>query len=760
MFVRRLILLGVVMSCGATALLARSIYMGTTSHERALAEARDRLYRVAWSPSVRGNILDRKGRVVARDRASYSIAVEYAVLRGDWARRQARRAAQDAHRDAWPLLSPEERGVLTGRLQPTFDAHVERMWTQLAQIGGVGETELEEAVASRLNRIERLRETIGARRLRDAMIDAVARGRQQTPEMLEEIARRSEVELAEERRHHPVIEDVPDETAFEIAAMVGERSYLLLPTGETVEVPRFPGLEVQRSADRMYPFDQQTVEIDRSAFPLPIRSEEPVRVDVQGVALRVLGWVRAGVQAEDVNRRETALAGLPSLAATATTTALGNRPIDRGRYRPGDVVGRGGVEFARETQLRGLRGVSVERRDTSDRATTTPTPGQDVQLTLDILLQARIRALLEPSVGLAVVQPWHNNQSVEVGTPLNGAAVIIDIPTGDVLAMVSTPSTSRSILETDPQALLDDPQNPLLHRAIGAAYAPGSVAKALILCGATTFGHYTLGERISCPGHLLPGRNDIYRCWIYRDRFGFSTHDAVLGQPPDDIEALGVSCNIFYYTLGRRMGVKTIDRTYRAFGLGERFDFGIGFEHDGRVGAPGMDLGVSDAILMGIGQGPVDWTPLHAADAFATLARMGVRLKPRLYLDEHAPETRSSGMNREAIAHALAGLDRVTNDPQHGTAHAIRFASGRDPIFNVPGIRIIGKTGTATVEMQSADGSPVKRDHAWMVGLAGPEGRPPLYAIAVLLEQGGSGGRASGGLLNQVVHALRAEGYL
>ncbi len=763
MFVRRLLMIAAAVGLCGGVLMAQAARLGVLKHEQALSDARDRLYRVTWSPSVRGRILDRKGRVLARDRASYSVGVEYRVLTGDWAKRQARTRARDKHRDAWGLLSPEDRATLIADEQPMFEAHVDHLWARLAVLTGTPEETIRERTGRTLDRVDRLRGSIQSRRRRHAMIDAVARGRQQTPEMLAEIEQRAEIELLEERQSHVLVEEVPDEVAFELIRLSARRTKLIAADGESVEVDLMPGLDIQRSADRMYPFDQLVIEVDRSAYPKPIRTDEPISISLQGVAAHTLGWVRSGAHKDDLERRANALEQNESLRTRSMTGVLGSRDgngIDRGRYRPSDVIGRGGVEYARENTLRGLRGVAIERLDTGERTSEMPELGRDVTLSLDIMLQARVRALMEPEAGLAVVQPWHNNDDMELGTPLRGAAVVLDVDTGEVLAMVSTPSIDREALDEDPLAVLDDPDRPLFNRAIGAAYAPGSIAKALILCGAVTYGNYTLGETISCEGYLLPGRNDIYRCWIYRERFGYATHDAVLGHEPDDVDALCVSCNIFFYTMGRRMGVETIEKTYRAFGLGERFGFGIGFEHDGRIGAPGMQLGTSDAILMGIGQGPVDWTPMHAASAYGTLARLGVRVSPRLYLDDSPPAPTDSGINRRAIAHALAGLERVTNDPTYGTAYAIRFPTGRDPIFNTPGTKVLGKTGTATVEMRLPTGEQVTRDNAWMVALAGPEGRPAKYAVCVLLELGGSGGRASGALVNQIIRALRSEGYL
>lgn len=763
MFARRVTLIAVVMGVVGAVLSGQTSRMTVLEHERALEEARDRLYRMEWAPTVRGRILDRHGRVLARDRASYALAVDYKVLSGEWARQQARTAARAMHRDAWGILSPSEREQLINASLPTFEAHVDRMWSRLAGVTGVGVDTLRERAGQTIDRVDRLRGSIETRRRREAMIDAVGRGRQQTPELINEVEQRAQLSLQEERMPHILVQDVPDDVAFELLRLMTARVTLIRRDGEPVEVQALPGLEVQRAADRIYPFDTMQVSIDRSTFPAPLRQEGEQTLELKGVAAHALGWVRSGAHREDIERRNAYLSEPPddqTRGDEAIINTLGDRKVDRGRYRAGDTVGRGGSEYAHEQTLRGLRGLSIERLDTLERRVVGPAQGKDVTLTLDIMLQGRVSAVMDPRLGLATVQPWHNNTGVPDGTPLFGAAVVMEVDSGDVLAMVSTPGLDRDALNKDPQAVLDDPMKPLFNRATGSAYAPGSIAKALVLCGAVTHGHHRLGQGISCQGHLIPDRNDIYRCWIYRDRFGFATHDQVMGHEPDEIEALTVSCNIFFYTLGRRMGPAKLEETYRAFGLGERFDFGVGFENAGAVGAEGMMLGMSDAILMGIGQGPVNWTPLHAASAFATLARLGVHISPRIVIDGSAPKVRETGMDRRAITHALEGLRGVINDPTHGTAYAVRFPSGRDVIFNTPDVEVIGKTGTATVQIRELDGSTGMRDHAWMVVLVGPEGQRPAYSICVLLEQGGSGGRAAGAVVNQIVHALRAEGYL
>ena len=392
--------------------------------------------------------------------------------------------------------------------------------------------------------------------------------------------------------------------------------------------------------------------------------------------------------------------------------------------------------------------------------------------------------------GLTRVQPYHSAApgSLPIGTPLNSAAVVIDVDSGDVLALVTSPSFSRDDLKDNPKALFEDQLNtPLVNRAIAKPYPPGSVLKALILCGAVTHGHYTLGQRIHCRGYLLPDNDKVLRCWIYREVFGYSNHSIRFGHDLDAVDALTASCNIFFYTMGRRMGAPTIAETLRTFGVGARFNLGVGAEFPGSIGTiqtvtdtdgnptniytnDGAGLTEFDATIMGIGQGPIAWTPLHAANAYTTLARMGVAITPRVIDDGSVPKSRETSLDRRAIAAALEGLDGVVNNADNGTAHHLTFDTGREPIFNTPGVHVWGKSSTAQAPplyldnpARDAEGNaiPIRSgDHAWFTALVGREGERPRYAISVIVEYGGSGGRVGGPIVNQIIRALVDEGYL
>ena len=433
-----------------------------------------------------------------------------------------------------------------------------------------------------------------------------------------------------------------------------------------------------------------------------------------------------------------------------------------------------------EHRLRGLRGLRTEHLQTRGVSEIPPDPGQDVTLTIDMALQARIRAVLDPSVGLTRVQPWHENEYMAVGTELDAAAVVLEVATGEILAMVSTPVAPRDGdwrrlgLNSDEEVeRFREERSPYVNRAISKPYQPGSVAKALVLCGASKLGMYAEGERIEATGSLYPDRPTMLRSWIFRKYPGM-THFDQLKRHPDGTDALMVSSNVFFFKLGERLGPKGIEEVYSMFGVGVPIELGIGSSWAGSTGVfdgKGGTLPISpeDAIQMGIGQGPITWTPLHAADSYATLARGGFMMKPRVIRGGGMPEVTNIGVPGWAIRDTLDGLYEVVNNPEYGTGEHVTYDMLRDPVFNIAGVDVWGKTGTATSSplVMDLDGDgPMeaqvvrKGDHSWYVSLVGREGSAPEYAVAVVVDYGGSGARVSGAINNQVIQALVDEGYL
>jgi len=782
MFHRRLVLLMLVVCAGFLGLLVRMSWMTIVDGAASREVAESRLIKRTWLPTTRGRVLDRTGRVLAYDQASYDVAIGYSVLSGDWASRRARRYAGRAHKDQWDLYSTQERDAIVENYRRIYQKHVDASMRTIAAYTGVGLDELLGRRDAIVDKTERQHRSIIGARVRNKVDERERLGFSVTDEDLAKYVKNSSSKIKEQTVTHAVVEGVSDEVGFELMRMVTRE----VPAMSYVEggekaleemIPLFPGMEITDNTRRVYPFESESVILDRSSFPLPLRSDSTVRVHVEDLGSLVLGRVRDRVFREDADRRRVALAEDESLRAASMT----EDGVDRGRYSDHDRVGHTGIEAAMEHSLRGLRGVRTEHLQTRGVSEVAPSSGKDVRLTLDMALQARVRAVLDPMVGMTRVQPWHDNTDMPLGTELDAAVVVLEVATGEILAMVSTPVAPRDGdwarlgLKTDEAVeRFKNERFPYVNRAIAKPYQPGSVAKALVLTGASKLGMYEQGERIEATGHLYPDRPNMLRSWIFKkyQHLGL-THFDQLKRHPDGTDALMVSSNVFFFSLGQRLEASGIEEVYSMFGIGRPIDLGIGMSWKGSTGVfdgEGGTLPISpeDAIQMGIGQGPVTWTPLHAVDAYSTIARGGFEIAPRLIQRGGMPEVSNIGLPSWAVRMTLDGLYEVVNNTEFGTGNHVTYDTIQDPVFNAEGIDVWGKTGTATSSplVVDPDGEgPLEArvvregDHSWYVSLVGVGGTPE-YAIAVVVDYGGSGARVSGAINNQVVHALVSEGYL
>ncbi len=738
MFHRRLLLLGSVALLAILMLTVRLFRLSVVDGAHHRAEAESRLRHQTFLPTYRGTILDRHGRVVALDRPSYDVAVRYEVITGRWAVALAREQAKAEHEAEWSLMTRDERGAAADALLGCYRTRVQDLWRKLCEAGGFDQGELDR----RLDAIKR--------EVQSLMVDVWERH-------TDWIEPRP---IREQAQAHVVLPRVTDEVAFEFRRL-------------SRRLPKM--IEVQESHRREYPWLVADVILDRSSLPWPIRLTQPQTVRVQGVADHVLGSLRDQVWAEDMKRRPF------------VDPETGE--IDLRGYRPGDHVGSRGLEAVFEDHLRGRRGRIIERQETGDRERTEPEPGADLVITLDIVLQARVQAILSAPFGLTRVQPWHFSSAPDahrlpMGTPLNSAAIVLDIETGEILAMVSMPTLAmgRNMSRAERRAA-----TPWVNRPVEAIYPPGSIIKPLVLVAAISEGVHRLDEPIECTGHYFPNLKEAARCWLYRQQWGYQTHGPLLAE-----EALAQSCNIFFYTLADRVGIERLVNWYGRFGLGTPLDVGLGGplgEDDdpstwrGRLPDTDRIMAIADefgslkfaTISMGIGQGPVTWTPAQAVNAYATLARVGIVRDATLLVDDpraDRPQRRGDlDIEPRIVSAALEGLRQSAMED--GTGHQIRYPDGStEPIFNAPGVTVWAKTGTAEAPPLSVDTNrdglvddldvPLAGlDHAWFVGLVGPrDTHRPTHALAVVVEYGGSGGRAAGPIANQIIRAMQAEGYL
>lgn len=761
MFHRRVLVLSLGFLAVLGVLGSQLVRLGVVEGADRLEEARRRLDRMDLLPTVRGSILDRRGRVLVEDRASHDLAAEFEFISGAWALDRAaaaarRRAIDRGGRAAWSALGSDGRREATLRELPEWTSRADRIWNEVAVATGLDREEIE-------RRLDRIRADVGRLALAvEDRRDAVAARRRAEGDLGAPPPRGP---IREETVPHVVVEGLSDAAAIDL-----ER--LGLEVEDTISV--------RHRIRREQPWSEAAVVVDRTGFPSPIRSETPVEIVVSDPLGSIVGRVGDEVWAEDVARR-------PLRREDGT--------IDLGGYRTTeDRIGRSGVEAAMEDRLRGRRGLVRRNLQRGERERVEPRRGDDVTLSIDAALQARIAALFSPEVGLAVPQQWHAGWSGGEPRPSTlpegwgafaGAAVVLDIATGEVLAAVSSPALGGG--EALP-AMRRAASGDATMRAFEGVYPPGSILKPIVYASAVAAGVHPSDGAIECTGHFFPNLRNVARCWIYRDRYGLATHTAQIGGPLSIEEALARSCNVYFYEAARRLGPKPLLDWLRRFGIDGRFGVGFGWRFDerGSASAIGEHQGMLpsdeaiDAIvasgdrvtpvILGIGQGPIAWTPLQAANAYAILARGGEILDPTILRQGRgAGGTERIPLDPESIERALEGLRRAVGE-SYGTGHHLSLENGRrEAIFEIEGVRVWGKTGTAQAPParldRDGDGSIDDTlgglEHAWFVGLVGDAvDSRPRYAIAVVLEHAGSGGRAAGPVAAATIEALIAEGYL
>ena len=399
-------------------------------------------------------------------------------------------------------------------------------------------------------------------------------------------------------------------------------------------------------------------------------------------------------------------------------------------HRPGDLAGQSGIEQSMEWSLQGRRGLATREVDSGGRMLKTinvvnPEPGHNLRLTIDSRLQALGQSLLADRAG---------------------AIVVMDPGNFEILALASSPTFSLEdfvggISSARWQSLRDDPFHPMENRAVSGQYPPGSTFKIVVALAALAEGIITPDTVFHCNGSLKLG-NHTFGC---HSRFGHG--------PVDLKKSLKVSCDVYYYEVGRRMGVDRLAKRAREFfGLGRRMGVELLTEQPGLIPdtawklrrfnqkwAPGETLPVS------IGQGYVLCSPLQVAQFTAVLANGGHLYRPHLVKDvidvdgnlvkSYDPELVSKiDVSPAHIAAVKAGLEAVVGEPG---------GSGRRAA--IPGVRVAGKTGTSQVvankKVESYDRNRIpyeNRDHAWFTGYAPADN--PEVVVAVLLEHTGGGG--------------------
>ncbi|MFH1262803.1 MAG: penicillin-binding protein 2 [Pseudomonadota bacterium] len=410
-------------------------------------------------------------------------------------------------------------------------------------------------------------------------------------------------------------------------------------------------------------------------------------------------------------------------------------------YRFGDVWGISGIEREYEGVLRGENGgipiivdawgrkVGTEFSDAllPEFQPREPSPGTDLVLAIDGNTQEAAEAAF---------------------THEAGAVVAIDPRNGDVIALVSRPEYApdqfaRGVSHRYWSVLTNDPKNPLYDRTLRGQYPPGSTFKMVTGTAALQEKVVSLDEKVFCPGHYRLGR-ETKKCWKQGGHGWVDFHKAVVQ-----------SCDVYFYEMGRRLGVDRIAKYARSYGFGEATGIGINREERGLVPTEAWKQKVyhqpwvgGETLSVAIGQGAMSVTPIQLAVAYAALSNAGKVMQPRIALEARELDGKTVEKYPPRVRHQfsldptnwraiLDGLGGVVNEPG-GTA----YFSGRSALF-----KIGGKTGTAQTVGKGA--SVNLGDHAWFVAFAPVD--EPRIAVAVIVEHGGHGGTVSAPIARKVI---------
>ena len=414
-------------------------------------------------------------------------------------------------------------------------------------------------------------------------------------------------------------------------------------------------------------------------------------------------------------------------------------------YKQGDFVGKNGLENIYESVLKGEKGYKEVEVDVSGRELKAlrkfpPQSGANLLLTLDVRVQQELEKAMKGTV----------DQN------MNGSVVVMKVQTGEVIAMASNPSFdpnkfASGISPENWNALVGDEWHPLQNRSIHGQYPPGSTYKIVTALAGLEEGVIKPGTSILCPGHFKLGRGH-YRCWKKSGHGSMNLHDALVQ-----------SCDVYFYTIGHRLGIDTIAKYAKRFGLGSSTRLGLSQEKRGLVPTTQWKLLnkkepwlLGETISASIGQGFNLVTPMQQVSMIAAVANGGMLLKPYLVKRIEEPE----GQIREEFFPNIVGY--LGADPEHleqirrALRDVVNGNRGTAKKSRLKNIIVSGKTGTAQVvrmksneELEKGEAIPVKyRDHAWFVAFA-PYDKPEI-AVAIIIEHGGHGGATAAPIAKKI----------
>ena len=428
------------------------------------------------------------------------------------------------------------------------------------------------------------------------------------------------------------------------------------------------------------------------------------------------------------------------------------------RYDINDIIGKTGIEYVFENYLKGKNGtkqidMGVDGTSSGEYVTQEAIAGSNIVLTIDANLQKIVENALAANIQKIASGGFGKTYDAQAGS-----AVVMNVKTGEILAMASYP-------DYDPSLFVDgissenwnnynnNPNNPLVNKAMQVSYAPGSTFKMVSAIAALESGVVSPTEKINDTGVYKLG-NRTWNCWYYTDYHTGHGWQDVAG-------AIKNSCNYYFYEVGNRMGIDNLVKFAKYFGLGNKTGVELRSEAKGVLASVQAKEAIGETWVSGdmlnavIGQGLNEFTPLQMAKYISILANGGNKVDvsviksiinadgtevPRDEINAYVnqklglePETDDGiTLNQEYLRVVLDGMQSVTQEVG-GTAYNI---------FRDFSIKVGGKTGSAE--------APGNKVHAWFVGFAPFD--DPEIAIVVMVENGGHGNYTA-----EVVRDIMAE---
>lgn len=671
----RIVLACLVLVCLGMLLRAGQLQITQAAEWRQVAA--DALKRSTLVEATRGRLLDIKGEVLAEDVPCNDAAVRFWFVNDPPDPEKLQLLARDLARQE-PGYYQADTGDQIRRVEQKLEdaqASIDGLWLTLAKVGGVTLDEVALRRRTVMDRIEKRRRDVIWRRFERAREEHEQSdlgpfwrrwllGEAEAPPEMAEF----EEPIADEQQAHVILHNISN-----------EQYNTLLKHAVNLPPTLRQSLDLRASRTRSYP--------------------------QKNIAAHVIGRITE-VGPDDIKDD-------PELSSELR------------RYLPGDLIGVGGLESMAERKLRGTRGKLEHDLDLElDQLVSEAKGGQDVTTTLDAALSRDIRRAFDhvdfrwPQTG-----GLSDADRLETG-PMPGAAVVIDLKTGAVLASVSAPDFDPNTFDDDYADLASDEINrPLVNRAMLFAAEPGSTVKPIVGLAAAAEGKLGAHETIVCDGYFHIQIGDrmwnfthSFRCWtasMFGDAVAFQGHQDHYDPHPTPglnrtdapaghislADAIQRSCNVYFQTVGTRLEVDGLDKWFARFGLGRETEVGVAE----RIGTVPRDIPVKllneDGLSRwrhtwwaSIGQGYVLATPMQMANVAATVARGGVAIRPTLLKDDQAT----------AVAEQVnLGLDSASVEMVHrgmwASVHT-RSGSGNSIDSRLP-LEIAGKTGSAQASL-------------------------------------------------------------